>query len=138
MYKRQIGLCAMQECKALGAGRVIMIGRGAKLEKARELGADVCIDFEKEDPVKRVMEITNGIGADEVMECSGAADSPYKACQMVRKTGKIALIANYHDPADLALPMNTVVFNEDVYKRQKEPSFEIGNTHTLPLMKLDT
>lgn len=107
-----IGLCAMQECKALGAGRVIMIGRGAKLEKARELGADVCIDFEKEDPVKRVLELTNGIGADEIMECSGAADSPYKACQMARKTGKIALIANYHDPANLEIPMNTVVFNE--------------------------
>ena len=99
-----------------------MIGRGAKLEKARELGADVCIDFEKEDPVKRVMEITNGIGADEVMECSGAADSPYKACQMVRKTGKIALIANYHDPADLALPMNTVVFNEiKIYGSKANP-----------------
>ena len=27
----------MQECKALGSGRVIMIGRGKKLEKAREL-----------------------------------------------------------------------------------------------------
>ena len=32
-----IGLCAMQECKALGAARVIVVGRGAKLEKAREL-----------------------------------------------------------------------------------------------------
>ncbi|MBQ5951937.1 MAG: alcohol dehydrogenase catalytic domain-containing protein [Lachnospiraceae bacterium] len=107
-----IGLCAMMECKALGSGRVIMIGRGAKLEKARELGADVCIDFTKEDVVARVLELTNGIGADEVMECSGADDSPYKACQMVRKAGHVALIANYHDPANLALPMNTVVFNE--------------------------
>ena len=60
-----IGLCAMQECKALGSGRVIMIGRGKKLEKARELGADVCIDFEKEDPVQRVLELTGGVGADE-------------------------------------------------------------------------
>ena len=58
-----IGLCAMQECKALGAARVIVVGRGAKLEKARELGADVCIDFEKENPVQRVLELTNGIGA---------------------------------------------------------------------------
>ena len=106
-----IGLCAMQECKALGAGRVIMIGRGAKLEKARELGADICIDFEKEDPVKRVLELTNGVGADQVMECSGASDSPLKACQMVRKTGSVALIATYHDET-VPLPANTVNFNE--------------------------
>lgn len=106
-----IGLCAMMECKALGSGKVIMIGRGAKLEKARELGADVCIDFEKEDPVQRVLELTNGVGADEVMECSGAADSPMKACQMVRKTGSVAIIATYH-AGDVLIPANTVNFNE--------------------------
>ena len=106
-----IGLCAMMECKALGTGRVIMIGRGSKLEKARELGADVCIDFEKEDPVKRVLELTNGIGADEVMECSGAMDSPMKACLMVKKTGAVAIIATYHNN-EVLIPANTVNFNE--------------------------
>ncbi len=106
-----IGLCAMMECKAMGSGRVIVVGRGAKLEKARELGADVCIDFEKEDPVKRVMELTGQIGADEVMECSGAADSPLKACNMVRKTGAVALIATYKN-ALAQVPVNTINFNE--------------------------
>lgn len=108
-----IGLCAMQEAKALGSGRVIMIGRGKKLEIAKQLGADICIDFEKEDPVKKVMEITDGIGADEVMECSGANGSPAQACCLVKKTGAIALIANYRDDLDqVPLPLNTIVFNE--------------------------
>lgn len=53
----------------------------------------------------------NGIGADEVMECSGAADSPMKACKMARKTGKVALIATYH-AGDVMIPANTVNFNE--------------------------
>jgi L-iditol 2-dehydrogenase len=106
-----IGLCAMMECKSLGSGRVIVIGRGAKLAKAKELGADICIDFEKEDPVQRVMEITNGVGADEVMECSGAMNSPMEACQMVRKTGSVAIIATYHEDRVL-IPANTVNFNE--------------------------
>ena len=106
-----IGLCAMMECKALGSGRVIVVGRGAKLEKARELGADVCIDFEKEDPVAKVLELTNGRGADEVMECSGASDSPMKACKMVKKAGAVAIIATYHDQ-EAAIPINIVNFNE--------------------------
>lgn len=106
-----IGLCAMMECRALGAGRVIVVGRGAKLEKARELGADVCIDFEKEDPVKRVLELTGGIGADEIMECSGAPDSPSKAVRMVRKAGAIAIIANYKLD-EVCVPLNIVNFNE--------------------------
>ena len=45
------------------------------------------------------------------MECSGAADSPMKACKLVRKTGRVALIATYHDP-DVLIPVNTVNFNE--------------------------
>lgn len=106
-----IGLCAMMECKALGSGRVIVVGRGAKLEKARELGADVCIDFEKEDPVQKVLELTGGIGADEVMECSGSSNSPMQACQMVRKTGAVAIIATYHQ-SECLLPMNLINFNE--------------------------
>lgn len=106
-----IGLCAMMECKALGSGQVIVVGRGAKLEKARELGADVCIDFEKEDPVQRVLELTGGMGADEVMECSGASHSPMQACQMVRKTGSVAIIATYHN-SECLLPMNLINFNE--------------------------
>ncbi|NLL22412.1 MAG: alcohol dehydrogenase catalytic domain-containing protein [Tissierellia bacterium] len=106
-----IGLCAMMECKAMGSGRVIVVGRGAKLEKARELGADVCIDFEKEDVVERVLELTDGIGADEVMECSGASDSPTKACQMVRKRGAVAIIATYNNQK-VDIPLNTVNFNE--------------------------
>lgn len=108
-----IGLCAMQEAKALGSGRVIMIGRGRKLETASKLGADICIDFEKEDPVARVMEITGRTGADEVMECSGANGSPAQACELVKKTGAVALIANYRDDLEqVPLPLNKIVFNE--------------------------
>lgn len=108
-----IGLCAMQIAKGMGAGKVIMIGRGSKLAFAGKMGADVMIDFEKEDVVARVLEETGGIGADEVIECSGANDSPVKACMMTRKTGRIVLTANYRDdlPA-FQLPLNTIVFNE--------------------------
>lgn len=106
-----IGLCAMMECKAMGAGRVIMVGRRNKLTKAYELGADFCIDFEKEDPVNKVLDLTNGIGADEVMECSGSSNSPLKACQMVKKTGSVAIIATYHT-AQVPFPANLVNFNQ--------------------------
>ena len=57
-----IGLCAMQIVKGMGAKTVIMVGRRHRLQIAREIGADYAVDFEKEDPVKRIMEITGGIG----------------------------------------------------------------------------
>lgn len=119
-----IGLCAMQEAIGLGAGKVIMIGRGKKLQMAKELGADFIIDFEKEDPVARVLELTNGVGADEVLECSGANGSPYKACHLVKKTGAIALIANYRDDLEqVPLPLNKIVFDEiKIYGSKANPN----------------
>lgn len=115
-----IGLCAMQEARGLGAGSVIMVGRGKKLELAKEMGADIVIDFEKEDPVKRILELTYGVGCDEVLECSGALDSPYNACYCVKKRGSISLIANYREDLGVkALPMNKIVFDEIMLRGAK-------------------
>ncbi len=108
-----IGLCAVQIAKGMGAGKVIAVGRGDKLRFAGEIGADVIIDTTTEDVVQRVKEETGGIGADEVIECSGSKDLAAKACFMARKTGKVVLVANYHEEAEMTpLPLNTVVFNE--------------------------
>lgn len=115
-----IGLCAMRIAKAMGAGTVVMVGRRHKLLEAKDMGADIIIDFEQEDPVKRILEITGGKGADEVLECSGAADAPYNSVNSVKKGGSIALIANYRDDLGLkAIPWNKVVFNEILIKGSK-------------------
>ncbi|MDQ4081683.1 MAG: alcohol dehydrogenase catalytic domain-containing protein, partial [Actinomycetota bacterium] len=50
-----MGLLVADCARALGAGRVIVIGRGRRLERAAELGHEV-VDFEAEDPVARVRE----------------------------------------------------------------------------------
>ena len=92
-----IGLCAMQIVKGMGARTVIMVGRRHRLQVAREIGADFVIDFEKEDPVKRIMEITGGIGADEVLECAGAEITPMQCVNSVRKGGKINLTGFFED-----------------------------------------
>ena len=57
-----IGSIAYQCAKALGAGRVIVVGRGHRLEKAEELGYEV-IDYEKDNPVDSMKIKTEGKGA---------------------------------------------------------------------------
>lgn len=54
-----------------GAGRVIVVdGVADRLEQARTLGAEV-VDFNDDDPVAAVMELTNDIGADCVIDAVG-------------------------------------------------------------------
>jgi L-iditol 2-dehydrogenase len=92
-----IGLCALQIVKGMGVEKVIMVGRGHRLRVAGEIGADETIDFEKEDPPRRIMEITAGRGADDVLECSGAAVTLQQSVHSAKKGGKIALIGFYND-----------------------------------------
>jgi L-iditol 2-dehydrogenase len=86
-----IGLCAMMIAKAKGANTIV-IGRGARLERAAEIGADYIVDMEKENVRSRILEITNGLGADESIECAGNENSINEAISVVRRGGKVALL----------------------------------------------
>ncbi|GHV64781.1 alcohol dehydrogenase [Spirochaetia bacterium] len=107
-----IGLCALQMIKGMGAARVIVVGRRHRLQVAGELGADFLVDYEKEDPVKRVLEITGGRGVDEIQECSGGANVLGQCVAALRKGGKINLIGFYDDPKVIFPPLTNLVMNE--------------------------
>lgn len=66
-----VGLFAILSAQLLGAGRVFAIDRvPSRLDKARELGAET-VNFEEEDPVATLRELTGGIGPDRVIDAVG-------------------------------------------------------------------
>src|SRR5215208_1078196 len=69
-----MGLLVGECARAMGAGRVIVIGRGDRLARAAELGHET-VDFTAGDPVAAVREMTDGFGAEVALECSGAAEA---------------------------------------------------------------
>jgi len=107
-----IGLIAMRFAKALGAARVIVVGRGARLAAACAKGADAVVDIETEDAVRAVRELAGGLGVDEAFECSGAAGTFAQAVRMVRKGGKVGLLGVPPDAVMEALPFKYIVHNE--------------------------
>ncbi len=67
-----------------------------RLDVARHLGADVAVDITREDPVARVMDVTEGAGVDCVIECVGHYHVPEgrepplaQAVKMIRHGGRI-------------------------------------------------
>ncbi len=66
-----VGLAAVEVGKLLGGTVIAVAGGDAKLAVARDRGADVLIDHRKEDFRARVMEITNGRGADVIFDPVG-------------------------------------------------------------------
>ncbi len=75
-----MGMAGLVQAKTAGAGRVIMIGAPShRLEMALELGASETLDLQDfptpEARVQRIQDITNGRGADVVIECAGTSPS---------------------------------------------------------------
>ncbi len=106
-----IGIMSAFVAKQNGAGRVIVTGL-ASCEKQRfpvalQLGADMVINVEKESPVDKVMELTDGIGADCVIETSGSAPGITQSIQLLKKCGK--LCATGMGPAMSNVPWTTMV-----------------------------
>ncbi len=91
----QRGLASVLACREAGAGTIIVTGLAADHDKfavARLFGAAHCIDVENENSVERVRSITNGRGADVVVDVSAYATQPVAdALRMVRPGGRIVL-----------------------------------------------
>jgi L-iditol 2-dehydrogenase len=104
-----IGLLAADCALTLGAGRVIVVGRGARLAKAASLGHET-IDFTLEDPVAAARALTGGHGPEVVIECSGDPSSLLRCTEMVRKGGRIAVVGIPLE--DASIPMRRLVLDE--------------------------
>ncbi|HEY8080377.1 MAG TPA: zinc-dependent alcohol dehydrogenase [Labilithrix sp.] len=66
-----VGQFAIASAKLLGAGRVIAVDTVAsRLDMARAQGAEI-VDYEKEDPVATIKELTGGIGVDRIIDAVG-------------------------------------------------------------------
>jgi alcohol dehydrogenase len=99
-----VGLAAIMTAKLYTPGRIIAIDLAeSRLAKAREFGADVTIDNGTEDPVARVMELTDGLGVDVAIEAVGVADTFELCTQLVRPGGRIANVGVHGHPVTLHL-----------------------------------
>jgi L-iditol 2-dehydrogenase len=105
-----IGLISLAIAKLAGARFTGIVGRaGVRLEKARELGADVVIDREKTDPLRMVLEMTEGRGVDLLIETSGSEQAIRQAFEMVRRLGRICALGISGRP-EIAIPYDRGVF----------------------------
>ena len=68
-----IGTMAIQLAHALGARVVTTAGSAEKLEVCRSLGADVTINYREQDFVEEVRAVTDGRGADVILDNMGAS-----------------------------------------------------------------
>src|SRR6185436_14987894 len=86
-----IGLATILTAKLYTPGRIVAIDLAdSRLEKAREFGADVVINNGCEDATARVMELTDGLGADVAIEAVGVPETFELCTELIRPGGRVA------------------------------------------------
>jgi alcohol dehydrogenase len=98
-----IGLAAVATARLFAPERIISVDLApARLEAARRLGADAVADV-REEPGQLVADLTDGLGADVVMEAVGVPESFELCTRMVRPGGHVANIGVHGKPVTLHL-----------------------------------
>ena len=144
-----LGLNAVAMAKDMGADRVIVLDRlENRLQLAEEFGADYTINIEEfntpETRVRRVWELTNGRGADVVMELVGRAELMSEGIDMLSNGGTFVEIGDIVrgrevsiDPSKLLSGKN--ILGSRMYRASLLPTlmdYLVRNQHKVPFHKI--
>jgi putative PIG3 family NAD(P)H quinone oxidoreductase len=86
-----IGTMAIQLAKAVDARVAVTAGTAAKLDRCRELGADILINYREQDFVAELGKATEGYGADVILDNMGAKYLD-RNVQALATSGRLAII----------------------------------------------
>ena len=125
-----IGLATILTAKLYTPGRIVAIDLAdSRLEKAIEFGADVTINNGTEDAVAKVMQLTDGLGADVAIEAVGVPDTFELCTELIRPGGRIANVGVHGHSVTLHL--------EKLWIRDITITTGLVDTNTTPqLLKL--
>ena len=101
-----IGLLVVAAAKIAGAGKVIAVDMvDDRLKMTERLGADHIIDMRTfnstGERVEEVERLTQGLGADVVVECAGVPAAVPEGINMTRRGGKFVEVGHYTDPGSV-------------------------------------
>jgi len=99
-----VGLAGVLGANLYTPGRIVIVDPAdTRLQAAKQLGADVLVNPAQHDPVETIMAITDGLGAEVVIEAVGVPETFELCTRLVQPGGHIANIGVHGKPATLHL-----------------------------------
>jgi L-iditol 2-dehydrogenase len=109
-----MGLVCMQIYKTLGYRVLISDMLDERLDLARQLGADVTVNPQHTDVEAAVKDFTQGEGADSLMCAIGIQELSESGIRMMRKGGKIVMLASAGHDTMVAFNLSNLHYNQTV------------------------
>jgi L-iditol 2-dehydrogenase len=102
-----VGLSAVALARLRGAYRIVAIGAPElRLEAARRMGADLCLNIQETTPAQRreaVLSATSGRAADVAIEATGDPAAIPEGLDLVRDNGRYVVVGQYTDHGPIEL-----------------------------------
>jgi alcohol dehydrogenase/L-iditol 2-dehydrogenase len=103
-----VGLFCVQIAKLAGASTIVVSGTASdrkRLDVARQLGADIVVNANEEDPVAVVRSLWDGQGAHFVADAAGSSVTLKQSLEMVRRNGRITKVGWGPKPVGFSLDL---------------------------------
>ena len=92
-----VGLLGVLSARQMGAERIIAMSRHeTRTRLARAFGATDVVTERGDEGAARIKELTNGVGADSVLECVGTQESMWQAIHATRPGGHVSYVGVPH------------------------------------------
>jgi L-iditol 2-dehydrogenase len=101
-----IGILSVKLAQLSGAGEIVVVGTEGddyRLKLAKEFGATIIINSSAEDPLKRILSLGDGYGADLIIDLAGSSSTLKLSMDAVRPAGQITKIGWGRDPVNFSL-----------------------------------
>jgi alcohol dehydrogenase len=122
-----VGLAAIMGARLFSPSHIVAIDLAdSRLEAAKQFGADIVVNNDREDAEAIVAELTGGLGADVTIEAVGTAGTFEQAVRLARPGGHIANVGVHGTPATLHL--------EDLWSRDVTITTGLVDTSTTPTL----
>ena len=140
------GLLHVKLARALGAGHIMATDISSyRLEAAKKFGADVAIHAGEYSP-DRLRQVNNGLLADLVIVCAGAASAIAQALQSVERGGTVLLFATTEPGVTIPISMNDLFWRTDITLTTSyagspadyAEALELIRTHRMPVRDMIT
>jgi alcohol dehydrogenase len=122
-----IGLAAILGARLYSPAHIVAIDLAdSRLDAAKRFGADVVVNNATEDPMARILELTEGLGADVAIEAVGVPDTFELAARLIRPGGYVANVGVHGKPVTLHL--------EDLWIRNVTITTGLVDTYSTPTL----
>jgi L-iditol 2-dehydrogenase len=140
-----IGLLHLMVLKSKGAKVIIIEKQKNRLEKALGLKADIAINPDRANPLKKIMSFTKNRGADVVFECTGMPDVWEETIWFVRKGGTVILFGGCRQGTKVSYDAGRIHYDEITLKgvfhytpSDVKQAYQILSNKKIPVKRLVT